>query len=194
MGEDTKIPTVGSMESIGTISYRSNGGSEGLGLGGGSVFSLVRLGDGLVRGLATSTVDRRSMGNKSMTDKAMTSKSMTDKATTSKSMTDKAMTSKSMTNKAMTSKSMTDNSRSMSNQRGSMNYRACCVNKRGSMDEGSSTDKRGLWVGCLTVISNLSDVAIVVIGVVVDVLNPSIRKSNRVATFTHTSSIIRLCS
>merc|ERR1712055_345819 len=164
MGEDTKIPTVGSMESIGTISYCSHGGSEGLGLGGGSVFSLVRLGDGLVRGLATSTVDRRSMGNKSMTDKAMTSKSMTDKATTSKSMTDKAMTSKSMTNKAMTSKSMTDNSRSMSNQRGSVNYRACCVNKRGSMDKGSSTDKRGLWVGCLTVISYFSDVAIVVIG------------------------------
>merc|ERR1712055_484837 len=106
---------------------------------------------------------------------------------TSKSMTDKAMTSKSMTNKAMTSKSMTDNSRSMSN-------RACCVNKRGSMDKGSSTDKRGLWVGCLTVISNFSDVSIVVIGVVVDMLDPSIRKSNRVATLTHTSSIIRLCS
>merc|ERR1719430_1099240 len=103
-------------------------------------------------------------------------------------MSYKAMTSKSMTNKAMTSKSMTDNSR------GSMNYRACCVNKRGSMDNGSSTDKSGLWVGCLTIISNFSDVAIVVIGVVVDMLDPSIRKSNRVATFTHTSSIIRLCS
>merc|ERR1712055_640664 len=140
MGEDTKIPAVGSMESIGTISYCSHGGSEGLGLGGGSVFSLVRLGDGLVRGLATSTVDRRSMGNKSMTSKSMTSKSMTD------------------------------NSRSMRNQRGSMNYRASCVNKRGSMDKGSSTDKRGLWVGCLTVISNFSDVSIVVIGVVVDML------------------------
>merc|ERR1719430_2137275 len=105
----------------------------------------------------------------------MTSKSMTNKA-----MTDKSMTSKSMTNKAMTSKSMADNSRSMGNQRSSMNYRACCVNKRGSMDKGSSTDKRGLWVGCLTVISNFSDVAIVVIGVVVDMLDPSIRKSNRV--------------
>merc|ERR1712055_816834 len=147
------------MESVGTISYCSHGGSEGLGLGGGSVFSLVRLGDGLVRGLATSTVDRRSMGNKSMTSKAMT-----------------------------------NNSRSMGNQRGSMNYRASCVNKRGSMDKGSSTDKRGLWVGCLTIISNFSDVAIVVIGVVVDMLDPSIRKSNRVATLTHTSSIIRLCS
>merc|ERR1719430_1922774 len=112
MGEDTKIPTVGSMESVGTISYCSHGGSEGLGLGGGSVFSLVRLGDGLVRGLATST---------------------------------------SMTDKAMTSKSMSDNSRGMGNQRGSMNYGACSVNKRGSMD------KRGLWVGCLTVISYFSD-------------------------------------
>merc|ERR1712055_49840 len=77
---------------------------------------------------------------------------------------------------------------------GSMNYRACSMNKRGSVDKRSSTDKRGLWVGCLTVISNLSDVAIVVIGVVVDMLDPSIRKSNRVATLTHTSSIIRLCS
>merc|ERR1719430_2456258 len=119
------------MESVGTISYCSHGGSEGLGLGGGSVFSLVRLGDRLVRWLASTTVYRRSMG-----------------------------------------------------------YRACSMNKRSSMDKGSSTDKRGLGVGCLTVISNLSDVAIVVIGVVVDMLDPSIRKSHRVATLTHTSSII----
>merc|ERR1719430_1731380 len=90
-------------------------------------------------------------------------------------MGNKAMTSKSMTDKSMTSKSMADNSRGMGNQRGSM-------------------DKRGLWVGCLTVISYFSDVAIDVISVVVDMLDPSIRKSNRVATLTHTSSIIRLCS
>merc|ERR1712126_653366 len=39
----------------------SHGGSEGLGLGGGSVLSLVRLGDGLVRDLASTTVDRSSV-------------------------------------------------------------------------------------------------------------------------------------
>ena len=44
--------TVGSMESIGRVMHSSHGGSEGLGLGGGSVLSLVRLGDRLVRDLA----------------------------------------------------------------------------------------------------------------------------------------------
>jgi len=52
--DDTMMTTVCSMESVGRISYSSHGGSEGLGLGGGSVLSLVRLGDRLVRDL-TST-------------------------------------------------------------------------------------------------------------------------------------------
>jgi len=46
--------TVGSMESVGRVMDSSYGGSEGLGLGGGSVLSLVRLGDGLVRDLAST--------------------------------------------------------------------------------------------------------------------------------------------
>merc|ERR1712098_731517 len=42
----------GSMESVRRVMHSSNGGSEGLGLGVCSVFSLERLGDGLVRDLA----------------------------------------------------------------------------------------------------------------------------------------------
>merc|ERR1712002_937991 len=49
------------MESIGRVMDSSYASSEGLGLGGGSVLSLVRLGDGLVRNLASTTVDRSSV-------------------------------------------------------------------------------------------------------------------------------------
>ena len=42
----------GSMESVRRVMYSSHCGSEGLGLGVCSVFSLERLGDGLVRDLA----------------------------------------------------------------------------------------------------------------------------------------------
>merc|ERR1719347_1899017 len=49
------------MESIGRVMDSSYACSEGLGLGGGSVLSLVRLGDGLVRDLASTTVDRSSV-------------------------------------------------------------------------------------------------------------------------------------
>merc|ERR1719309_813064 len=49
------------MESIGRVMDSSYAGSESLGLGGGSVLSLVRLGDGLVRDLASTTVDRSSV-------------------------------------------------------------------------------------------------------------------------------------
>ena len=48
----TMTTAVGSMESIGRVMDSSYASSEGLGLGGGSVLSLVRLGDGLVRDLA----------------------------------------------------------------------------------------------------------------------------------------------
>ena len=37
-------PTVGSVEGTGGVVDSSNGGSEGLGLGGGPVLALVRLG------------------------------------------------------------------------------------------------------------------------------------------------------
>ena len=57
----TMTTAVGSMESIGRVMDSSYAGSEGLGLGGGSVLSLVRLGDGLVRDLASTTVDRSSV-------------------------------------------------------------------------------------------------------------------------------------
>merc|ERR1719315_854459 len=59
------------MESIGRVMDSSYAGSQSLGLGGGSVLSLVRLGDGLVRDLASTTVDRRSVdsvGNRSSVD------------------------------------------------------------------------------------------------------------------------------
>merc|ERR1719315_138527 len=59
------------MESIGRVMDSSYAGSESLGLGGGSVLSLVRLGDGLVRDLASSTVNRSSVdsvGNRSSVD------------------------------------------------------------------------------------------------------------------------------
>merc|ERR1719402_801157 len=59
------------MESVGRVMDSSYASSESLGLGGGSVLSLVRLGDGLVRDLASTTVDRSSvdsMGNGSSMD------------------------------------------------------------------------------------------------------------------------------
>merc|ERR1719209_2888922 len=70
-----------------------------------------------------------------------------------------------------------------------MKYRA------GSINNGASiTTYRGFRIGSSALIGDLSNKSIQIIGVVVDMLDPSIRKSNRVATFTHTSSIIRLCS
>jgi len=59
---------VSSMESVGRVMHSSDSGSEGLGLGGGSVLSLVRLGDGLVRDLAGTTVDGRSVDKRSSVD------------------------------------------------------------------------------------------------------------------------------
>ena len=58
--------TVGSMESVGRVMHSSHGGSEGLGLGVGSVLSLERLGDGLVRNLAGRTSYKCMSSNKSM--------------------------------------------------------------------------------------------------------------------------------
>ena len=46
--------------------HSSHGGSEGLGLGVGSVLSLERLGDGLVRNLAGRTSYKCMSSNKSM--------------------------------------------------------------------------------------------------------------------------------
>jgi len=41
---NNRTPTVGSVEGTGGVVDSSNGGSEGLGLGGGPVLALVRLG------------------------------------------------------------------------------------------------------------------------------------------------------
>ena len=63
-----------------------------------------------------------------------------------------------------------------------------------------SVVSRGRGVGgggrvlSLSLISDLSDVAVVVIDVVVDVLDPAVRKSNGVRTLPLASSIIRLSS
>merc|ERR1712243_369556 len=119
--------TVGSMESIGRVMDSSYAGSEGLGLGGGSVLSLVRLGDGLVRDLASTTVDRSSVDS-------------------------------------VSNRSSVD-----------------------SMDNRSSVDNRGsisrsIGIYSSAVIGDLSDVSIVGIRVVVDMLGAAVREVDIVRT------------
>merc|ERR1719347_2160487 len=70
--DDTMTAAVGSMESVRRVMHSSYCGSEGLGLGGGSVLSLERLGYGLVRDLASTNSYMTS--NKSVTSyKSMSS-------------------------------------------------------------------------------------------------------------------------
>merc|ERR1712215_363044 len=79
MAHNTNVTTVGSMESIGRVSNRGHGGSEGLSLRDTSVLSLERLGDRLVRGLASrtdSSMDQRS----SMNQGSSMNSSMNDRA------------------------------------------------------------------------------------------------------------------
>merc|ERR1711881_156424 len=133
---------VGSMESIGRVMDSSYASSEGLGLGGGSVLSLVRLGDGLVRDLASTTVDRSSVdsvGNRSS------------------------------------------------------------VNNRGSVDNRSSVHNwgsisRSIGILSSAVIGDLSDVSIVGIRVVVDMLGAAVRKVDIVRTLGIASSVTGLGS
>jgi len=160
MAHNTNVTTVGSMERIGRVSNRGHGGSEGLSLRDTSVLSLERLGDRLVRCLA------------SRTDSSMDQRS--------------SMNQGSSMNSSMNNRASMNNRGSMNNW-SSMNYWSS-MNKRGSSDNG------GLWVDCLAVINDLSDVAVKVIGVVVDMLDPSIRKSYRVRTLTIACSIIRFTS
>ena len=54
---DNGMTTVGSVEGAGGVVDGGNGGSEGLGLGGRPVLSLVRLRHGLVGHLPSSTVN-----------------------------------------------------------------------------------------------------------------------------------------
>ena len=55
---DKRTATVGSVEGAGRVVDGGDVSSEGLGLGGGPVLTLERLGYGLVGHLASSTVDR----------------------------------------------------------------------------------------------------------------------------------------
>merc|ERR1719369_1817269 len=112
MAHNTNVTTVGSMKSIGRVSNRGHGGSEGLSLRDTSVLSLERFGDRLMRGLA------------SRTDSSM-------------------------------------------DHRSSMNQGSSVYS---SMNNRPSRNNRGLWVDCLAVISDLSDIAIKVISMVVDML------------------------
>merc|ERR1712215_294250 len=115
--------------------YRGDRGSECLGLASGPRLSLVRLGDRLVRALASSTgvVDRGSS---------------------------------------------VDNRSS--------------VNNRGNTD--TSNGNRSLRIDSSALIGNLSYVAVGVIGVVVDMLDPAVRKSYGVGTLGIASSVTGLGS
>merc|ERR1711881_557296 len=127
---------VGSMENIGRVMDSSYASSEGLGLGGGSVLSLVRLGDGLVRDLASTTVDRSSVdsvGNRSS------------------------------------------------------------VNNRGGVHNWGSIS-RSIGILSSAVIGDLSDVSIVGIRVVVDMLGAAVREVDTVRTLGIASSVTGLGS
>merc|ERR1712243_105964 len=137
--------TVGSMESIGRVMDSSYAGSEGLGLGGGSVLSLVRLGDGLVRDLASTTVDRSSVDS-------VSNRSSVD---------------------SVGNRSSVDN-------RSSVNNRSCMDN-RSSVDNRSSIS-RSIGIYSSAVIGDLSDVSIVGIRVVVDMLGAAVREVDIVRT------------
>jgi len=132
--------------------YRGDRGSECLGLASGPRLSLVRLGDRLVRALASSTgvVDRGSSVDK---------RSSVD--------------------------SSVDN-------RSSVNYRGS-VDDRGST-VASSNRSRSFGIDSSTVIGDLSYIAIGVIGVVVDMLDPAVRKSYGVGTLGIASSVTGLSS
>ena len=62
----------------------------------------------------------------------------------------------------------------------------------GSPVSWSSMDSLG--VGSSAFVGNLSDIAVVVVDVVVDMLNPAVRKSNGVRSLSDTVAIVRLRS
>merc|ERR1719402_1956896 len=139
------------MESIGRVMDSSYASSESLGLGGGSVLSLVRLGDGLVRDLASTTVDRSSVDS-------VSNRSSVDSV----------------------------GNRSSVNNRGSVDNR-CGVHNRGSIS-------RSIVILSSAVIGDLSDVSIVGIRVVVDMLGAAVREVDIVRTLGITSSVTGLGS
>merc|ERR1719430_2149145 len=97
---------------------------------------------------------------------SVTNKSVTNKSTANKSTTNNSMTNKSMTNKSMTSNSM--------GQR---------------VGNGRTNSVR---VGGSSLVGHLGNVTSQIIGIVVDMLDPSIRKIDRVLARNSSSSIIRL--
>merc|ERR1719147_682820 len=127
--------------------YRGDRGSECLGLASGPRLSLVRLGDRLVRALASSTgvVDRGSSVN----------------------------------------------NWSSVNDRSSVDNRSS-MNNRGNAD--TSNGNRSFGIDSSALIGDLSYVAVGVIGVVVDMLDPAVRKSYRVRTLGIASSVTGLGS
>merc|ERR1719430_2484369 len=102
---------------------------------------------------------------------SMTNKSTANKSTTNNSMTNKSMANKSTTNNSMTNKSMT--SKSMGQRVGN----------------GRTNSVR---VGGSSLVGHLGNVTSQIIGIVVDMLDPSIRKIDRVLARNSSSSIIRL--
>merc|ERR1719481_1552929 len=125
--------------------YRGDRGSECLGLASGPRLSLVRLGDRLVRALASSTgvVDRGSSVNNWS---------------------------------SMNDRSSVDNGSS--------------VNNRGNAD--TSNGNRSLGIDSNALIGDLSYVAVDGIGVVVNMLDPAVRKSYGVRTLGIASSVTGL--
>merc|ERR1712055_434553 len=49
-----------------------------------------------------------------------------------------------------------------------------------------------IWVGCSSIIEDLSNISIQVIGVIIDMLDPSIRKVDRIGSLSVTTSIFSL--
>merc|ERR1719228_2949107 len=89
----------------------------------------------------------------------------------------------------LTSRSgMVSRSHSMGNYRGSMG------NNRGSMGNNRGSIGRGIRIGSSAIISHLGHITIVVINLVVDMLDPAIRKSNRVGALSTACSITGLSS
>merc|ERR1712215_498415 len=118
--------------------YRGDRGSECLGLASGPRLSLVRLGDRLVRALASSTgvVDRGSSVNN--------------------------------WSGVNSDRSSVHNGTSVDNR--------SSVNNRGNTD--TSNGNRSLGIDSSTVIGDLRYVAVDIVGVVVDMLDPAVRKSD----------------
>ena len=80
---------------------------------------------------------------------------------------------------------------SMGNNRGSMNGMS---NNWGMVSWGSMSNDRGRSILSLAIIGDISNITIITIDMVVDMLNSAIRKSNRVGSFSSTSTIRGLSS